>query len=205
MSFFKNKKLGLTIWLCSIILLSLMALADNLNNLPLDEVYIKVEEEKISSQFFFEDSVRPTIRTFDESTVIKGHPYLKIKEGNMLLKLFAPGDDIFLDPIYTLLILSICIIFLIRMKTYNVEKPFSSQMVEGLKQAGITCFIFAAADYFRLCLVNKHIQSITQNIYHLEKFTIFSIVAFWIGILLSSLYKIMKKAEVLQQEQDLTV
>lgn len=188
----------------------MLAAFSHISDLLTDQMYdptdIKVEEKDLRLRYTENDSLHPVIRAFSPTVVVKGKPFIKV-EGNYLVNFFAPGDSVE-DPLFALLFISLAIIFLFRIKKISridIDKPFTSQMVIGIKWAGICCLVFALLDYLRLYLINNYIKDVTDNIYHLERFTFFSSTFAWAGLLLSWLYRILRKAEVLQIEQELTV
>jgi len=202
---FKDKKLELKAWLWFIIIVVMLSFVENISyvsNTRFLDTHIRVREKNETS---FDSSLHPVINSFAPTVKIRGYPYLEIRGRYILLKLFAPGYPYELNPIYGLLLIAVSVIFLRRMKYYDINKPFSSQMMGGVRQVAFACIIFALADYLRLYLINKYILATTDGLYRLERFGFFDRPGYWAAILIFWLYKILKKAEVLQQEQELTV
>ncbi|MBC7872830.1 MAG: hypothetical protein H7Y01_02480 [Ferruginibacter sp.] len=204
LSFLNDKKTGIIIMICGIMLLVFSSLVEKLSGPSFDEIYIKVEEKDLKLRYTVADSLRPVIKTYNANVQITGHPYFKMKKENHVLGLFIP-DFAMYDIIYGFLILSVCVIFLKRMWKFDPDKPFSSQIVEGVKYAAIACFIFTGIDYFRFVLINNYILDATNNFYHLKKFHFHTTPLAWSGVLLIWLYRIIQKACALQTEQEFTV
>jgi len=173
MKFLKPQKLKIILWIIAFMLLTLSAFIEKAINVNNDEVYIKIEERNFASKFFLEDSLRPLIKSFSSGVFIRGYPQIKLEKENLLVKLFAPDPIIFSDPIYTILILSIGLVFLVRLKKFNSDQPFSSKMIDGIKWAALLCLLFSGLNMLRYIFVNNKINSLTDNLYHLEKHTIF--------------------------------
>lgn len=200
---FKNKKLSLMIWLAVLSIVMILAFAEHIVELKGKILYIQVEENRSPHQN--EDSLRPVIRSFGTAAVIKEYPNLKVDDDHFLLKVFAPGNKMLANPVYVLFGFITCIIFFVRIKKLNLEKPFSPQMLNGLNWVTFLALAFAFADSMRLSYINKYIINVTDGLYRTKTSYFFDSPLSWIAISLTWLSTTFRKAKVLQQEQELTV
>ncbi len=198
-----KSKIALAGSLCLIIAIFLGGLSDKITS-PSGFVEIKVREKK--KDFLIDPlKLRPSIDSFDAMTTIVGHPYLEIKFNRRnWIEIFAP-DLVFFDSLVALCVISICLVFLLRLKKIDPDKPFSIQVLAAVKWATIIAFIFSGIDYLRLYLLDEYVMEVTNNVYQLPIFSIHSSGLFLLGVCLLLLFRILERAELIQQEQDLTV
>jgi hypothetical protein len=198
----RNKKLQLMAYLGFIILISLGSIVTKLI-VSDGEFLIKVVEKKGHGVAY--PATGYPLKTFNEETRIYGQTYLQVLSNRNSLAIFFEPDFLIEDTVYAMLLISVCTVFLLRVRKMDMDKPFTPQFVEGIFSAAKVCIVFWALDYFRLFMINKYVLRVTDNQFKIEKVFIMSIPAVWFAILLFWLYKILKKAEVIQQEQELTV
>ncbi|MEI2740385.1 MAG: hypothetical protein V9F01_16550 [Chitinophagaceae bacterium] len=198
-----KSKIALAGSLCLIIAIFLGNLTEKITS-PSGYVEIRVRENKRDISLA-PVKQRPSIDSFDAKTTIVGHPYLEISFNHRnWIEIFAP-DLVFFDPIVALCVISICLVFLLRLKKIDPDKPFSIQVLAAVKWATIITFTFAGIDYLRLYLLDEYVMKVTNNIYRLPIFSIPSSGLFLLGICLLLLFRILQRAELIQQEQELTV
>jgi hypothetical protein len=201
MKFIDDKRNLFIIWLCAILLAAASAIIEEAKKSFNGNVEIKVEHTLSGATDNFPDSVEK-INTISADVQLKSHPYLMINK--FLPSFFAPKQTLN-DPVYALLLMSICVLFLIRAKKIKLKNLFSSHFVKGIYWAGLLCFLFGLIEYIRHFLLNKYILQLSHDTYQLPHFYVFGSIILWLGILLSWLYRILKQAEVLQKEQELTI
>jgi hypothetical protein len=200
MKFFENKRNLLLIWFSVFIVLGISCLSDIIDwGFPTE---IRVEPKEPKLRFLENDSLRPLIMPVNENLEIRGKPYLTVKH-NSIIKFLNP-DDIFDDPLNAFLLIAVGLIFLLRVKKLNPEKLFSQPAVTGIRWVGICFFMAGIIHYLRLRFINNYVLDVTDGKYHLQDFSFIN-GYMWSGILLTWLYRILKQAEQLQTEQELTV
>jgi hypothetical protein len=201
MKFIDDKRNLFIIWLCAIILAAASAIFEEAKNAINRKVEIQVERTLNNSPSIVSDSVGKT-NVISEDVQLKSHPYLIIDK--FLPSFLAPKQTLN-DPVYGLLLICICILFLIRAKKIYLRNLFSSGFVKGIYWAGLLCFLFGLIEYLRHFFLNKYILQVSHDTYQLPHFYVFGSIILWLGILLSWLYRILKQAEVLQTQQELTI
>jgi hypothetical protein len=147
----------------------------------------------------------PIVKEY-ENVTIENMTYLKNKTGDLkttLIALLINDKSNFLDSLFVLVV---CIIATIGFWNLDFKSPFNIRISLPLYWIGGAFMIYAFLSYLGFYFAHKYTWANTNKEYDLyNRFPFSYFFKFWLGGIIFRLAQIIKAAEKLKKEQDLTI
>lgn len=164
-------------------------------------VKIPVTEKNFADQFFLRDSLRPVIKKYEQIRV-EGYPYLTNEKPSFMLSRISSSYLLihFISVI-------ICLILFAQFWNYDPSQPFRGRLSKSLRYIAFAILLYCLLNWGRISLLDSYVRHTTNGDYIFDELPGLSqnIMPLAFASLLLFFSRIVKEAEGLQKEQDLTI
>ncbi len=200
-----KRHVNIRLWLLVWVMLVLFSLIRNVTRSDRIKLRAPVIETHNAAQFFYSDSIRPTIANYKHAR-IGSIPEIEIIKPSLLVKMTAPADRFHRDTVYCFLILVTSILCIIKLRNVNLNAPFSKRLGSTTKLVAYIILLFGVINYLRILWFDLFIRNLTDNNYYYTDHLPFLLSAeLWIGLILLRIGQLIEKREVLQSDQNLMI
>jgi hypothetical protein len=174
-------------------------------SLDFDTWWIKIPVKATKTLKSFADTVDSRAINYN-SVQIKYSPQLEPKTRDLRSVLVGLLYNDFINILQGLAVFIIGMILVIGFWNFDFQNPFEINVSRPVYQAGFVLIFYGILSYLSILYINNYVRSETNGDYtRTSAGSVLNLILCWGGIILLRLGQVLRKAEKLKKEQDLTI